>query len=988
MKYLYYRALSLIVILVCYMTDRAQIPSYAVAERPWTPGLGSSRAVLTIGRPTAAVRIRITWRLHDLDPDQKRFLIISAQTGDTIENAYRIRVNNEQCDIAVGPLTKPGKYYFYYLPFKPDADPGSYRYGYLPVKAPDSIWVKRNHLNDAKSLSRLPVAIVSIMEARTAFDSFYPMEIVPTIREKKDFLSKHAENFLLFPESRRFPIRMRDEIPLKWIKETPGNVFRGIAQKNEYYVFQIGLYAVSTDLDSVQVIFSDLKSSRQTISAKSITCFNTEGINTYGHPFNKRLPVAKGRVQALWIGIDIPAHCKPDLYRATVRVSASGTKTRVIFLQIKVTNQYSADRGDGEPWRYSRLRWLNSPAGISDRPTAAFTPIKNEGGHHFSFSGKQVVLGRDGLPASITVFGTDLLSGPIQCFAGSEQFNLFEFQTAQPNGGSVAGTWSSRSEHFLLSGEGSLQFDGYFHYTIRLKALQNWTLNNFRLQIPFKKGIARYMMGMGLPGTTVPDSLDAKWKGPHDSFWIGNPYGGLYCELLGSSYHGPLLNLYNPSFPASWYNQDKGGFSIKKENDKVIAAVYTGSRNFQKGEEVAYEFDLIPTPIKKLDTKAQFTDRYYHNGSNPWPDSMDAAAGIKVINIHQGNAYNPYINYPFLTKNKIKYFADHWHKKGIKTKIYFTVRELTNHTQELWALRSLGQEIFSGGKGGGYPWLREHLTDNYQVAWYTPGDMGDDVDAAIETAPGDSRWYNFYIRGLIWLLENEDIDGIYLDDVAFDRHIIKRMREVMDSTKPGCLIDLHSNTGFSKGPAIQYTAFFPYIDKLWFGESFQYDKMPPANWLVETSGIPFGLMGDMLQGGGNPWRGMVYGMTVRYPWFTDGVNCDPRDVWKVWDKFGIADACMIGYWDEKKVINTSDSNVLATAYIKQNKLLIAVASWSPQITQFTLHIDWDKIGWTAQDSMAAPFIKNFQGGKIFSLHEPITVAPARGWLFVIERKKK
>ena len=53
---------------------------------------------------------------------------------------------------------------------------------------------------------------------------------------------------------------------------------------------------------------------------------------------------------------------------------------------------------------------------------------------------------------------------------------------------------------------------------------------------------------------------------------------------------------------------------------------------------------------------------------------------------------------------------------------------------------------------------------------------------------------------------------------------------------------------------------FPYINSLWFGEGYDYDETPDY-WLVEISGIPFGLYGEMLKGGGNPWRGMLYGMT-------------------------------------------------------------------------------------------------------------------------------
>ena len=75
--------------------------------------------------------------------------------------------------------------------------------------------------------------------------------------------------------------------------------------------------------------------------------------------------------------------------------------------------------------------------------------------------------------------------------------------------------------------------------------------------------------------------------------------------------------------------------------------------------------------------------------------------------MHQGNEYNPFINYPFLTGDKIKNFTKEWHQKGCKVKIYYTLRELSNATAEIWAIRSLGHEILKDGKGGGFPWCRE-----------------------------------------------------------------------------------------------------------------------------------------------------------------------------------------------------------------------------------------------------------------------------------------
>ena len=283
--------------------------------------------------------------------------------------------------------------------------------------------------------------------------------------------------------------------------------------------------------------------------------------------------------------------------------------------------------------------------------------------------------------------------------------------------------------------------------------------------------------------------------------------------------------------------------------------------------------------------------------------------------------------------------------------------------------------------------MREHFVDNYRPQWYDNLGDGITIDASILTSAGESRWYNYYVEGLKWLTKNVDIDGLYLDDVAFDRNMLKRMRKVMEEVKPGCMIDLHSNTGFSKGPAIQYTEFFPYIDKLWFGESFDYNSMSPANWLVEVSGIPFGHMGDMLHGGGNPWRGMVYGMTVRHPWLTEGVTCDPRSIWKIWDEFGIAESKMIGYWSDQPVVQCDNENVKATAYVKERKILVSIASWAKDHVEVSLQVDWTAVGLDGTAvRLYAPEIENFQVEKEFRINEKIPIDPKEGWLIYIHEQ--
>jgi hypothetical protein len=352
--------------------------------------------------------------------------------------------------------------------------------------------------------------------------------------------------------------------------------------------------------------------------------------------------------------------------------------------------------------------------------------------------------------------------------------------------------------------------------------------------------------------------------------------------------------------------------------------------------------------------------------------------------LHHANAFNPFINYPFIAVDVMKTFVERNQEKGLKVKIYYTIRELTNHLPELWALRSLQGEIFDYGRGRGYPWLREHLVSGYRPQWY---DHSDDtrVDASLLTAPGESRWINYYIEGLGWLVRNVGIDGLYLDDVSFDRHIVKRMRKVLDQEKPGSLMDLHSNTGFSKGPATQYAEYFPYVDKLWFGESFMYDEMTAENWLVEVSGIPFGLMGDMLHGGGNPWLGMVFGMTTRLPWPTEGILCNPVEIWNVWDDFGIEASSMQGFWEKDPVISTDHPIVKATAYVKDGKVLVSIGNFSDEVHEVKLIIDWAGLDFGPEETrLSAPKIKDFQESMEWEVDQKIRVEPRRGCLLYLE----
>jgi hypothetical protein len=141
-------------------------------------------------------------------------------------------------------------------------------------------------------------------------------------------------------------------------------------------------------------------------------------------------------------------------------------------------------------------------------------------------------------------------------------------------------------------------------------------------------------------------------------------------------------------------------------------------------------------------------------------------------------------------------------------------------------------------------------------------------------------------------------------------------------------------------------------------------------------------MGEMLEGGGNPWRGMLFGMTNRLPW----TGSDPRALWKAWDDFGISGAKMHGWWAFADApVHTGSLEVLATAYVRPGRTMIALASWAKDTVAIRLAINWKALGLDpANVRIAAPEIPGFQSARTFKVGEPIPVAPGHGWLLRLD----
>jgi hypothetical protein len=967
---------------------------------------GNHRFVLEVlGEGTGvghAHTVVLPWRRQDNDPAAVEVMVVSESSGTRVRNVVVKQATKESGTLVFEAIHGPGIYFAYYLPYAMLGKPHYPQAQYLPQRpAAEPGWaaaVGRSPWAPAGQ-AELPEATVLRYEAASERDSFAPMNFTARADELEQFRSLHSgEAFLVFPEDRLNPVSMHSELPAHWVINGPSATFHGTAQAGEDYVVQLGLYA-QKDLEGISV---------HVASAAGGHCINTDGVDRLGSPWHRVLKVPAGTVRALYVVLPIPGEAAGTTYSAVVTIHAAGESPRNIEVTLEVaaeTDPGVLEGGFGDPRFLRRLAWLDSAVAQDAQLVSPFTAITvDESSATLGILGRTLRLAESGLPAQVTSTFTAAVTstdGPaVELFHAPAQldiegigweFSPIEFTVDGPARvmwrchwrGSKAG-----GAAVALELTGVLDADGAVTYALHLVPGKTFEANDVGLHLEFRQAAVPLAIGLGVPGGRRPESLNWAWDVAtknQDAFWLGGVSAGLQLSLRDDSYERPLnTNFYREKplvEPGSWANRQeggvRGGVTLRTTEETVTLRAFSGARTLTAGEPLDFNFRLLLTPFKPIEPGKHLSKRYFHEPADP---AIVKAAGATVVNVHHATAPAPYINDPLLTEDSLREYIAGCHRNGLKAKIYNTVRELTFHSPELLPLLQLDHEIFSDGPGEGHVWLQEHAGSNYVSAWFAPN-----VEDIAVVTTGESRWENFYVRSLQELARGEDgIDGIYLDDIAYDRHAMLRVRKVLERACVGRgvgdpEIDLHSANQFTAhdgyaSSANLYMEQLPYVDRLWLGEYFDYDTTDPDYWLVELSGIPFGLMGEMLEGGGNPWRGMVFGMTGRAP------AVDNRPLWEFWAANGLERAHMHGFWDPKAPVRTSHPDVLATTWITDRGMVVALASWADHAEEVTLIFDGAA---AAASRIDAPAIRGFQPATDYAPGDPITLAPQRGLLLTI-----
>lgn len=760
----------------------------------------------------------------------------------------------------------------------------------------------------------------------------------------------------IYQKDRRAPVRLFDN-PEELYGLPCGTDFSFDVMLEEYFVVQLLLCECTGDYQ----IITDGMEGRTTI-------YNTQGIDKFGRPFTRKFHASADRINPIYIGFDFSS-LTAGHYLAKIHLD--GPEQETITLRFSVSQVKVQNHGYDELWRLSRLNWLNSTRAQDHRVVAPFLPVETDGKTVYLL-GRKIQLGDDlQIQQVYSYFDESVcLANEVQLellrkpssFAIKNEIFTFSTPAVENLKDCALIAVSGESEHLSAQVRLEARCEGKFEYWITLTPKVEFE-SRITLSFPFTNRASVYNMGLGKRGGSFAD-VQTGWDGlRHDSLYTGTVNGGAMIRLKDENYRTPLVNVYYNNLPIiipkdTWDNHGAGTIASVRAPEGADFTADTGIFHLRCGKSLTFRYEVFLTPFKPIDYKKHYATRYYqsyHVGNREYKHLHRAEkAHLNYFNVHHGNALHPYINYPFIETERLKKFIDTAGQKGIGVKLYYTAREMSNHTAELFCYKALGNEIIFQHKGQGLDtfkdrdWLHKYFGENIIPAWqvhYKSGPHKGDNDIAFIIQP-DSRIENYYIEGLQWLVDHLGIKGIYIDDTSLDDVTLRRARKILDQT--GGLIDMHmwnheeARAGDCSCMNI-YANILPFVDSLWIGEGFDCRKLPPDYIFTEVSGLMYGNMSEMLEGGGDPYAGMLYGMNNRYGWHV--YNADK--IYRVWDDFRIQDARMLGYWHSECPIRTDNPDVLVTVYEKPDALLVAVYNFSNQRQIFHYQINPQKMKFNA-----------------------------------------
>jgi hypothetical protein len=221
-----------------------------------------------------------------------------------------------------------------------------------------------------------------------------------------------------------------------------------------------------------------------------------------------------------------------------------------------VLPQVRADEGVSELWRHARLKWLDSTIGLDDEVTAPYTPLEVRD-TSVACLGRQVTFGSSGLPQSIRSGQREILANPIamtvETGAGSIPWTGGKATVTRTAPAAATIESHSTGQPLQMTCRARMEADGYINVGVILRAERAVEVKDIRLEIPFRRDGAAYMMGLGRKGGLRPDQWHWAWdiNRANNMVWLGDYDAGLQCKLKGPRDTWDIASLHAGGIPES-----------------------------------------------------------------------------------------------------------------------------------------------------------------------------------------------------------------------------------------------------------------------------------------------------------------------------------------------------------------------------------------------------------------------------------------------------
>lgn len=643
-----------------------------------------------------------------------------------------------------------------------------------------------------------------------------------------------------------------------------------------------------------------------------------------------------------------------------------------------------------------RPRWLDSNAGVTDKIPAPWTPVKaipSNVGLLVRMSGRQYTFSGSPLPSKIETAGASILAGPVRFVAKvngrAVRFRSRDDTVNDHSDSRVILRNTSRGGPLSLTATTVIEYDGLMKIDWMLKPRRHITLDSLTFEMPVKAayGTLHYI---DLDYAHCPWSVKNGGNIPKQGIlvrfkpvaWVGDEERGLMwvCEsdknwyvqrqneVLQIAREGDQtvlrLHLVNVPLPLAPGGQDSSGNKMPDPKKGPLG-------------NLAYTFGLQATPIKPIERDV-WDFRFAHIGQ---PKTFDwlfepvghekirldylAEKGVRTLGYHE-HWTDWYGCTTTRHSEKLKRMVEECHKRGIKVNLYIG-----------YMMSDLCAE---------YPLFNEEcLTHPKGMASYLPFLYEPQPPQNAWTYCVRSRWQDYIVDGIARMVDEYDIDGIYLDGVHNPRggcrnslhgcgytrpdgnigntfpmfhmrELYKRMYVAIRSRKPHGQVDTHAS-GFLN-PAVGFATSVFDGEHLMAGHipkgGYALDRIPldlyRAEFLGRNWGTPveflrrlvnlqdslsIALLHDTLPGKASPGGDME---TLAW-------------LWKLSDEFGRKEAEWLPYWKNSDYVTVTPQGTddKPAGYVSlyrhpKNGVLAVISNLGPELRKIRVHFNMEKLG--------------------------------------------